>query len=1004
MTKKGKDFEEPSVTAKGVELQSEETAGNTAQALFPPPVDSNEPTTTISTRPEDTQYVPSRIPRHHQKVLEQKLAAEGNHGVGEHGETTENSAPGPSPPLAITNDPVTTATTSTTHPKAQCVRNTVPRHIQKDQKQKEIASDHYHLDNVEDVGPSGVALVMAKAENAPSHLGVTHTVKFPLQNKIPHDATEAVATDALAERSSEDHFNTVLFLSSTSDAAISSDEDRPGAYREGGPDDADDTNTAYFTYPVEETSTIMVLEPPGQDEEALEAEVVTERNLQQEVQERMERITIDPISVKLSQPDNNDGDTRTGSRQKCPRLAMVIMAALVLLAAVGATVGSRTVMRSKKSTSTEQPLAPDTPTASPTSISDYLWELARDLLTSVSGEEALSDESSPQYGALSWIVHDDPIKLLSTMVQNNDFPSSSSLIVERYVLVLLYFVTNGDNWTYQVFNGNTSTCEWVDALDCNEEGSVVGLYLGKYDMPTLVLRFGKSCKLKRWVCGGFKFGFCSANLYAKPNSKCFELCDRRVLPVVNTEFNNLNGTLPSELYALSSIEGFNMVGNGLQGTIPSSLGKLSQLQSLNLGENTLSGSLPESLFSLLKLEMLDLNENELTGSVPKLSSPSLEKLKLYTNFLTGTISDSDYDSLENMRSIQLDSNLLSGSIPESIYSSKLEILSLWDNQISGSLSNKIGRCAELNYLDLSTNDLTGTIPSAIRSLSNLEGLYLDQNAFTGTIPSDMGLLTRIRELSLQNNQLSGTVPVEFSSLSPVFFTLQFNNITGSLDMVCKNQTAIFPFVNADCGGLDPEVECSCCVTCCDSFACAVNNTNACLVEKSEYDSPEGLQYIESAGTVCECISSDIDNAISFSCMDTQCQSCNLDGTVCSINKQYQFRHPYDQDPYMLKFQATYQYVVGHNDTVTLETTQLPDASVTCEVTVNGQMCNGCFFSMCLDGFVGLNVDCYNVEGASAIDMCDEKRDDDNGPLAVFAFQDPAFLQGCPPRIWPNIIY
>jgi hypothetical protein len=355
-----------------------------------------------------------------------------------------------------------------------------------------------------------------------------------------------------------------------------------------------------------------------------------------------------------------------------------------------------------------------------------------------------------------------------------------------------------------------------------------------------------------------------------------------------------------------------------------------------------------------------------------------------------------------MRNIQLDSNLLSGIIPESIYSPKLEILSLWDNQISGSLSNKIGRFVELELLDLSSNDLMGTIPSTIGSLSNLVNLHLDQNAFTGTIPSEMGLLTRIRELSLRSNQLSGTVPVEFSSLSPVFFTLQFNDITGSLDMVCENQTAIFPFVNADCGGLDPEVECSCCALCCDSFACAINNTNACLIAKSQYDSPAGLEFIESAGTVCECISSDID-ATTFSCMDTQCQSCNLDGTVCSINKHFQFSYPYgDNIPFILKFQATYQYVVGRNDTVTLETTLLPDSLLSCEITVNGQVCNDCFLFECLDGFLGLNVVCDNVEGAGYIDVCDEKRNDDDGPLAVFAFQDPAFFQGCSPRIWPYL--
>jgi hypothetical protein len=483
----------------------------------------------------------------------------------------------------------------------------------------------------------------------------------------------------------------------------------------------------------------------------------------------------------------------------------------------------------------------------------------------------------------------------------------------------------------------------------------------------------------------------------------FELCAHRVLPVVNIAFNNLNGTLPSELHALSSLQDLIMSENGLQGTIPSSLWNHRRLQFINLYKNRLSGSLPESLLGLLQLEWLEMTENELTGSVPKLAPASLELMGISTNFLTGTISASD--SWENMRYLGLDFNMLSGSIPESIYSSNLEYLSLWDNQISGSLSDKVGRCVELEILDLSSNVMTGSIPSEVGSLSNLEELYLDKNSFTGTIPSEMGLLTRIRYLFLQYNQLSGPVPVEFSSLSPIELFLQFNNISGSLDMVCQNQTAIFPYVDTDCGGVDPEVECSCCAGCCDSFACIINKTNACLSKKSQYDSPKGLQYIESAGTVCECISSDIDDEISFSCMDTQCQSCNLDGTVCSINKQYQLRSPHDADsPYLLKFHATYQYVVGRNDTVTLETTQLPDAFITCEVTVNGQVCNSCFFSECNDGFFVVQIGCNNVEGAGSTDMCDEKRNGDDGPLAVFALQDPLLLQGCRPRIYPSYDY
>jgi hypothetical protein len=44
------------------------------------------------------------------------------------------------------------------------------------------------------------------------------------------------------------------------------------------------------------------------------------------------------------------------------------------------------------------------------------------------------------------------------------------------------------------------------------------------------------------------------------------------------------------------------------------------------------------------------------------------------------------------------------------------------------------------------------------------------------------------------------------------------------------------------------------------------------------------------------------------------------------------------------------------------------------------------------------VDCENVQGAGTVDVCKPKPSDADGPLAVFAFQDPVLLRGCPPKI------
>jgi hypothetical protein len=260
----------------------------------------------------------------------------------------------------------------------------------------------------------------------------------------------------------------------------------------------------------------------------------------------------------------------------------------------------------------------------------------------------------------------------------------------------------------------------------------------------------------------------------------------------------------------------------------------------------------------------------LTWSIPTILS--LETLSARFNFLTGTIPGSV--TFVNLHRINLDFNMILGSIPELLYLPTLEELVLWNNNLSGSISPRIGDLVQINLLDLESNDLSGTIPSQIGALYKLGSFFLDGNSLSGTIPSQMGLLTDLGALWLSDNQLTGTVPVELSSLSPRSLKLFANNLSGSLDMFCS-KAAILTKIDADCAGVDPTVECACCTSCCNmsSGNCTVNGEAVCQVEKSWFENENSHAYYESGGTVCEC--SDSNNGIAtLSCMDTQCQSCN----------------------------------------------------------------------------------------------------------------------------------
>jgi hypothetical protein len=121
----------------------------------------------------------------------------------------------------------------------------------------------------------------------------------------------------------------------------------------------------------------------------------------------------------------------------------------------------------------------------------------------VSSLKDFKDMSSPQARAVSWMAYVDAANLAvpSTIYNENDAPSSSADddddeyhddYLARYALAVLYFATTGENW-FQQFNFLTKgdVCTWMgdvmDAsgtksipygVDCDEDGTVRGLYLG----------------------------------------------------------------------------------------------------------------------------------------------------------------------------------------------------------------------------------------------------------------------------------------------------------------------------------------------------------------------------------------------------------------------------------------------------------------------------------------------------------------------------------------------
>jgi hypothetical protein len=460
---------------------------------------------------------------------------------------------------------------------------------------------------------------------------------------------------------------------------------------------------------------------------------------------------------------------------------------------------------------------------------------------------------------------------------------------------------------------------------------------------------------------------------------------------------NINGTIPSELSVLKSLQKISMVGDMLHGTLPPSLGDLSLLGYFDVSGNFLSGSIPDSYAQWRKLRYFRAHWNALTGTI----NPNffqilrLEDIGLEENFLTGSIPECLVDA--DITKIDMGLNQLSGALPESIftYATKLEHVSLWENQLTGTLSNSVGALTNMVYLDVELNQMTGTLPVNLTALENLQELYLSENDFSGTLPKEFERFRRMAHLWVHNNRLTGQIPSELVALPVKSLNLHGNNMTGAMDLICS-KTPLFAIISADCAGEDALVDCPCCSKCCDhnSGNCTTNYNAICAVDVNQYVSPGGKYYQAGRGTICECVEEG--GNLTLSCSDTGCQPCNRDGTVCVSGQE--FGAEYQEDSYFwTSWQATYQYSGLRNDTVTFRERILDNYRTVCEVAVNGAICDSCNSFECADSFSGFHVNCANVPGAGSVDLCDDNPDD-KGPLTVFALQDPILVSGCTPRV------
>jgi len=207
------------------------------------------------------------------------------------------------------------------------------------------------------------------------------------------------------------------------------------------------------------------------------------------------------------------------------------------------------------------------------------------------------DSSSPQYLSLQWVLNEDQY---STCIRKNN-------LVQRYVLGVLYFETNGSDW-----------------LSCSQRS---GIYCDGVPFLSAV----DECKWEGILCW-----------------------DKAHVIGIHLVKNNLRGTLPPELSLLKNLKELAMDENNLSGKIPPELGNLTFLEVIDIDNNEFTGSIPDEIFSVTSLQVLDLDNNSFSGTLSTLlgNLPELYFLQLDKNNFRGGV-PTELSSLVHLKYLSL---------------------------------------------------------------------------------------------------------------------------------------------------------------------------------------------------------------------------------------------------------------------------------------------------------------------------------------------------------------
>jgi len=514
-------------------------------------------------------------------------------------------------------------------------------------------------------------------------------------------------------------------------------------------------------------------------------------------------------------------------------------------------------------------------------VNDYLWK------NHISDLPSLITVGTPEhYASVFMAVADN--------YHSQMLPENQQHFIERYILALVYYGMNGNEWTNSYdFLHAKDHCLWtgysttpagsfIKGVECDAEGYVIGLDLSNNNLisrnipkelhrllhleklhlqhnelggniPDLSMIFqmksiglmdtGITGSIPDWIGAKWSKSLTTLGLSKNVNMQSTIPKSFRNLmhmEVLALDGINLKGSM-GPIKGLTSLLGLYLEDNMLTGTLEGN--QWSQIVELDVSGNVLTGSIPSLLLQRSQLQILDLNRNLFTGDIPQdiMINDAIQYISMHVNALRGQLSDR-IGYLTNLKHLDVGGNLLTGTIPDTIKQlTNLVTFSTAGNNFTSSLLNDyFSDMTQLEDLSLKANNFMGRLPQFLGELTSLVLLDLDANDFSGTIPTDFGSLTNLHALMLNRNELTGTIPSALTNLSRLkVLLLDSNNLKGKTTEICKSPLGMqLQHFIADCypgkGGMDispPEIECRCCSLCCNDDDLTCNNKNW-MVEKN----------------------------------------------------------------------------------------------------------------------------------------------------------------------------